>query len=117
MYWALAIIMVITVFSQYEIIGDFSQQVFQKFFTSQAGNFSMLRVLMVIFIIVGLFSLLDKLEAQSPELQLLKRKCFHGHLAGTDCIRYIKHKGLFIFHPHIDLWGLYLYSTYMDFSL
>src|SRR5205085_4539725 len=37
---SLVVIMLITVFSQYDLIGNFSKELFTKFFTSRTGSFS-----------------------------------------------------------------------------
>lgn len=112
----LVIIMLITVFSQYEIVGDFSAQIFQKFFTSRAGDFSMMRVLMVVFIILGFLILVIWMFRRLSHLNFVAKtkNVFMGIWQGLISIRYIKHKGLFILHS-ILIWALYLYSTYMGF--
>src|SRR5437870_4428713 len=50
---SLAVVLMITIFSQYEIIGAFSKELFTKFFTSRTGNFSLVKVGVVVLILLS----------------------------------------------------------------
>ena len=50
---SLIVIMVITVFSQYNLIGGFAKELFTKFFTSRTGNFSLFKVGVFVLILVS----------------------------------------------------------------
>jgi hypothetical protein len=108
--------MAITVLSQYQLIGDFTSELFRKFFSSQSGSFSSTRVAIVLLILcafviffVWMFKRLSHLPIVSKT-----RNIFLGIWEGLISIRYIKQKKLFILHS-ILIWALYLYSTYMGF--
>lgn len=113
---SLIVVMLITVFSQYDVIGNFSAEIFRKFFVSQTGSFSMLKVVIALAIIVSFFVLIIWMFRKLNHLPFVTktRNVFMGIWQGLISIRYIKHKGLFILHS-ILIWGLYLLSTYMGF--
>src|SRR5690349_8743430 len=50
---SLVVIMIITVFSQYDIIGNFSRDLFTKFFTSRTGSFSLSKVGIFVLILTS----------------------------------------------------------------
>lgn len=112
---SLAVIMLITVLSQYELVGHFATEIFRKFFSSD-GSFSFIRIGIIILIVLGFIILFIWLFKRLSHLSFVSktRNIFMGILEGLASIRYIKHKGLFIFHS-ISIWGLYLLSTWMGF--
>ncbi len=113
---SLIIIMLITIFSQYSIIGHFSEEIFSRFFTSKAGTFSLLKVLMVLLILFGFLILIAWAFRRLNHLAIVSKtkNVFKGIWQGLISIRYIKNKGLFILQS-VLIWSLYLYSTYMGF--
>jgi uncharacterized protein (TIRG00374 family) len=113
---SLAVIMLITVFSQYQIIGEFAGEIFKKFFTSRTGNFSVYKVSIVLAILLSFVILFVWMFKKLSHLAIVNRtkNIFWGVWQGLISIRYIRNKGLFIFYS-IVIWGLYLYSTYMGF--
>ena len=113
---SLVVIMVITVFSQYDLIGNFSRELFTKFFTSRTGSFSMYRVAISILILISFVLLFIWLFRRLSHLAIVikTKNIFLGIWQGLTSIRYIKHKGAFFFHS-VMIWALYLYSTYMGF--
>lgn len=113
---SLIIIMLITIFSQYSVIGHFSEQIFSRFFTSKTGSFSILKVLMVLLILFAFLILIIWTFRKLNHLPFVAKtkNVFIGIWQGLISIRYIKNKGLFILQS-VLIWGLYLYSTYMGF--
>jgi uncharacterized protein (TIRG00374 family) len=113
---SLAVIMLITVFSQYQTIGEFAAEIFRKFFSSKSGNFSLYRVGIVLLVITSFIVLFIWLFKRLSHLKIISRtkNIFRGVLEGLISIRYIKNKGLFILYS-VFIWALYLYSTYMGF--
>jgi hypothetical protein len=113
---SLIIIMLITVFSQYDIVGNFSAEIFRKFFVSKTGSYSMLKVIIALAIIVSFFVLMIWMFRKLNHLPFVSktRSIFIGIWQGLISIRYIKQKWLFILHS-VLIWGLYLLSTYMGF--
>lgn len=113
---SLAVIMLITVFTQYQLIGAFTTELFRKFFSSQSGNFSLAKVGITVMILASFVLLFVWLFRKLNHLPFVSKtkNIFTGIWEGLISIRFIKHKWLFIFHS-IVIWALYLYSTYMGF--
>lgn len=113
---SLVVVMLITVFSQYDMIGDFSKEIFTKFFSSKSGGFSMVRVGVLLLIIASFIVFVIWIFRRLSHLAIVikTRNIFLGIWQGLTSIRHIKHKGTFIVHS-IIIWALYLYSTYMGF--
>ena len=112
----LAIILLVTIFSQYDVIGFFASETFKKFFTSKTGDVSMLKTgvaLLIIISFIVLFLWIFKKLNHLPFVAKTKN-VFRGIWQGLISVRYIKNKGLFIFYSAC-IWALYLYSTYMGF--
>jgi uncharacterized protein (TIRG00374 family) len=112
----LAVVLLITIFSQYDIIGSFASKTFRNFFTSKTGDVSMLKtgtVLLVIIAFIVLFFWLLKKLSHLPFVAKTKN-VFRGIWQGLISIRYIENKGLFIFYS-AAIWAMYLCSTYMGF--
>lgn len=112
---SLAVVLLITVLSQYELIGTFSAEIFRKFF-SQDGTFSTLRVLMVLLIITAFVIFFIWMFTRLSHLTFVSKTkdIFKGIWEGLISIRFIKNKALFVLHS-VLIWVLYLYSTYMGF--
>ena len=113
---SLAVIMMITVFSQYELIGDFSKELFRKFFSSRSGNFSLSKVGVFVLIFVSFILLFIWIFRKLSHLAIVikTKNIFMGIWLGLTSIRHIKHKFTFFVHS-VLIWALYLYSTYMGF--
>lgn len=112
----LVVIMLITIFSQYDIVGDFSSQIFRRFFSSQTGTFSTTKVTIVLAVIAGFVLLSVWMFRRLSHLTIVAktRDIFIGIWQGLISIRFIRQKGLFTLYS-ILIWALYLYSTYMGF--
>jgi len=113
---SLVVIMFITVFSQYELIGGFSKDLFTKFFTSRTGSFSVMKVGIFVLILVSFIVLFIWVFRRLSHLAIVikTKNIFLGIWQGLTSIRYIKRKGAFFLHS-VLIWALYLYSTYMGF--
>ncbi len=113
---SLGIVLLITVFSQYELVGHFAAEIFRKFFSSQSGSFSLLKVGIVLLVVIAFILLFVWLFKRLNHLTFVSRtrNIFRGIWEGLVSIRYIRQKTTFILYSVI-IWGLYLYSTYMGF--
>jgi uncharacterized membrane protein YbhN (UPF0104 family) len=113
---SLVVIMAITVFSQYDLIGIFSRDLFTKFFTSRTGNFSLYKVGVFVLILASFILLFIWIFRRLSHLAIVikTKNIFLGIWQGLTSIRLIKHKGAF-FLQSVLIWALYLYSTYMGF--
>jgi uncharacterized protein (TIRG00374 family) len=112
----LVVIMLITVFSQYQLVGKFSAEIFRKFFSSQAGSLSLVKVGAVIIIVIAFVIFFIWMFKRLSHLPIVSKtkNIFLGVWEGLISIRYIRNKGLFIVHS-VLIWSLYLLSTYMGF--
>ncbi len=112
----LLLVLLITIFSQYEIVGAFAAQAFRNFFTSKTGDVSMLKTVSALLIIASFILLFIWMFKRLGHLPFIAktRNVFRGIWQGLISIRYIQNKGLFILYS-ILIWALYLYSTYMGF--
>lgn len=113
---SLAVILMITIFSQYDVIGDFSKELFTKFFTSKSGGFSLTKVGGSLLILGSFIILLIWVFQRLSHLAIVikTKNIFLGIWQGLTSIRHIKNKGAFFIYS-VLIWGLYLYSTYMGF--
>ena len=113
---SLIIILLITIFSQYDTIGNFSAGIFSNFFASKTGSFSMLKVVIVLAIISFIVLIIWMLRKLShlPFIGKNLEKCFPRHLAGTDQHPLYQTQRI-IYFPFCSYMGLYLLSTYMGF--
>jgi uncharacterized membrane protein YbhN (UPF0104 family) len=113
---SLGVILLITIFSQYELIGGFSRELFTKFFTSKTGSFSLGKVGIFLLILASFILLFIWVFRRLSHLAIVikTKNIFLGIWQGLTSIRYIKRKGLFVFYS-VLIWTLYLYSTYMGF--
>jgi uncharacterized protein (TIRG00374 family) len=113
---SLAVVLFITIFSQYDIIGAFSKELFTKFFTSRTGSFSLLKVGVFVLILLSFILLSIWIFRRLSHLAIVikTKNIFYGIWQGLISIRYIKNKGAF-FIQSVLIWALYLYSTYMGF--
>jgi hypothetical protein len=112
----LVVVLLITIFSQYDLIGSFASETFKNFFTSKTGDISVLKTGAVLLIIVSFIVLFVWLLKKLSHLPFVAKTkdVFRGIWLGLISIRYIKNKALFVFYSAV-IWALYLYSTYMGF--
>jgi uncharacterized protein (TIRG00374 family) len=113
---SLVVIMLITVFSQYDLIGNFSKELFTKFFTSRTGSFSAYKAGIFLLILISFLLLFYWVFRRLSHLAIVikTKNIFKGIWQGLTSIRFIKQKGLFFLYS-VVIWALYLYSTYMGF--
>ena len=108
----LALVFLIALLFQGHIIGDFVGSLFGNFFKDQSGETSFTKIIIAaggffLFLIV-VYLLLKRfghIDAVSKVKNVLK-----GILHGLQSIRFIRHKGWFVFHT-VLIWVLYLLST------
>ena len=113
---SLAVTLLITVLSQYELIGGFASEIFQTYFSSRTGKFSGLKVSIVVLVLISFVVFSVWMFKRLSHLTIISKTkdIFFGIWQGLISIRNIKNKWLFILHS-IVIWLLYLYSTYMGF--
>ncbi|MEO8583206.1 MAG: lysylphosphatidylglycerol synthase transmembrane domain-containing protein [Flavitalea sp.] len=112
----LLVVLLITIFSQYDVIGGFAAEAFKNFFTSRTGDISLFKAGTMLLIILSFIVLTIWLLKKLNHLPFISKTkdVFRGIFQGLISIRYIKNKGWFLLQS-ILIWTLYLYSTYMGF--
>ncbi|MBD0331953.1 MAG: flippase-like domain-containing protein [Chitinophagaceae bacterium] len=109
---SLVIVFALALLFQGHIIGEYTASIFGDFFRDRTGHISTTKILiffsaLITFLLVVYFLLkrFGHIDAVAKIKNAIK-----GILHGLGTIRYIKHKGLFIFHT-VFIWALYLFST------
>lgn len=113
---SLLVIFFITIFIQYDIIGDFTARTLGSFFSSGAGGLSMVKVGIAIGVVILLVAVTVFILKKYREHKLIIkiRTIMKGIWQGLISVRYIRNKGLFFLYTAL-IWALYLLSTYMGF--
>lgn len=113
---SLIVVMLIAIFTQYDLIGNFASKSFGAFFHSRTGDFSSFKLLIVLLVIALTVFVIYFLLKRLRHLSFIKKikGVLLGIWQGLISIRYIKNKGLFLLHS-VMIWALYLLSTYMGF--
>jgi len=108
----LGIVFVLALIFQGEVIGDFMLGSFSNFFSDKTGHLSVLKVIIYpaafLLALVLFYFALKKLGHINIIVQL--KKIIKGVIHGLKSIRYIRQKGLFLFHS-LFIWVMYLLST------
>lgn len=108
----LGVVFVASLFLQSEIIGDFVSSLFGNFFKNKAGQTSPQKIVLyagALLVLIGLGYFLLKRFGHIDAVGKV-RTVVNGVLHGLASIRFIKHKGWFVFHT-VLIWSLYLLST------
>ena len=108
----LGIVFLLALVFEGHIIGDFVASLFGNFFKNQAGETSFTKVLVYLGGLFGIFLVVYFLLKRFGHIDAIGKlkNILKGILNGLQSIRYIKHKGWFLFHT-ILIWALYLLST------
>jgi uncharacterized membrane protein YbhN (UPF0104 family) len=83
-----------------------------SFFQDQSGHTSIKKIIIVLVAVVGFFSILYLVLKRFGHIDAVGKikEVIKGMLHGLGSIRFVQHKGLFIFHT-VLIWVLYLVST------
>lgn len=113
---SLLVVFLITIFIQYDVIGEFSSGIFSNFFKSKSGHFSLTKIAIVLAALAAIIFLVRFLLRRFAHIRFIEkvRKVIHGIWQGLISVRYIRNKGLFFLHTFV-IWAGYLLSTYMGF--
>jgi len=109
---SLLIVFIAAIIFQGHVIGDFVFNAFGKFFTDKTGHTSIVKLLIGLSGILFFFLILYFILKRFGHIDAIAKikNVLRGILHGLSSIRFIKHKGLFLFHS-ILIWVLYLTST------
>ena len=108
----LIVVFVTALIFQGHVIGDYVSHSIGKFFVDRSGHASIRKIVIVLGSIILFFTILYVLLKRFGHIDAVAKikNVIKGILHGLSSIRFIKHKGLFIFHT-IFIWTLYLAST------
>lgn len=97
---------------QGDIIGAYLKAKLGVFFNDKAGHLSTEKLLIAVGIFIAVIGLIYFLLKRFGHIDAVGKvkNVLHGIWHGLNSIRFIKNKGLFIFHTFF-IWGLYLAST------
>lgn len=113
---SLIIVLSLTIGIQYDLIGQYANDMLGSIFHNKAGNVSYVRILLTLGIIAFVLFMIGLLLKRLAHFSFVhKIKSFiKGILQGLTSVKNIKNKGWFFFHT-VLIWVLYLLSTYMGF--
>jgi uncharacterized protein (TIRG00374 family) len=111
---SLILVFILALILQGHVIGEYVMNSFGKFFTDRTGHASMKKIGIALLLIIVFFSLLYLLLKRFGHIDAVAKikSVIKGILHGLSSIRFIKHKGLFLFYS-VFIWALYLASTTM----
>ena len=108
----LLVVFFLALLFQWDVIGDFTINLFGNFFSDKAGKTSPVKV--VLFLVIGVFILLAFyiILKRFGHIDIIAKvkKIIIGILHGLNSIRLVKQKVLFLLYT-VAIWGLYLLST------
>jgi hypothetical protein len=109
---SLIIVFILALLFQGHVIGDYVSHSFGKFFVDKTGHASVQKIMIALGIIIVFFSILYFLLKRFGHIDAVAKikHVIKGILHGLSSIKFIKHKGIFLFHS-VLIWALYLAST------
>ncbi len=111
---SLGLVFMLALVSQFDVVGEFAQQIYAQVFESSKGHISWLRISIFLVIILTIFFVIKHWFNQFSHLQLviMVKKILWGIWEGLISIRNLKNKGLFVLYT-ILIWALYIGGTWV----
>src|SRR5690606_19973223 len=108
----LLIVFIFALWSEGEVIGEYTKSLFQSFFSDKAGDISVLRIAIFFISIVAVITLISFMLKKFGHLDFIAKikNVIYGIWLGLNSFRYIKNKMAFLFHT-IFIWAMYLLSS------
>jgi glycosyltransferase 2 family protein len=108
----LGVLMVITIVTQTDLIGNFMLNLADDTFGEKARSISVTKVLILVGILVFLAGMMIYIFRKFSHVSFIVkiRKIIAGVWQGLTSVRFVKHKGWFIFHT-VFIWSMYLASV------
>jgi glycosyltransferase 2 family protein len=112
----LLLIIVITVFLQINLVGDFLSFELRKFFVTKSGNFQTGKILAVIGILAAIIILFRFILHKYQHIVIIDkiRGIIRGIWEGLTSVKLVKRKTAFFLHT-IFIWAMYLMSIRVGF--
>jgi hypothetical protein len=108
----LLIVFVLALIFQGDIFGKMMTDLLKKFFHDKTGNLSAQKLLIALGIFIAVLLLFYFILKKFGHIDIIARikKAIKNILHGLSSIRYLEHKGLFIFHSFL-IWSMYLLAS------
>ncbi len=112
----LVIVLIITIFTQIDVIGSFAGDILNQIFTGGTGEFNYARLLVTLGVLAAIGTGSWYALQRFSHIGFIQkiRTVASGIWAGLTSVRYVKKKGWFFFHTAL-IWFLYLASIRIGF--
>ena len=113
----LVIVLVITVFSQLDIIGHFASATLRAIVFDSSGRFNFTKLALAIVIPLLMLLVIRFLLHRFAHVHVIQKikLLLKGIWQGLTSVRHVQHKGLFFFHTAL-IWVCYLMSIWIGFK-
>ncbi len=113
---SLGIVFLLAMITQYDVVGEFGSQLLKELFENSTGQFSWVRLFIVLGILLAIIIAIRVWFKQFAHLQvvILFKKILKGIWEGLSSIKNLQQKGLFIFYS-VMIWLLYILGTWVGF--
>jgi uncharacterized protein (TIRG00374 family) len=111
---SLGIVFLLAMVSQYDVVGEFGSQLLKQLFENSTGQFSWLRLGIVLAVIVVVIVAIRVWFKQFAHLRvvIIVKKILKGIWEGLSSVKKLQQKGLFIFYS-VMIWLLYVVGTWV----
>jgi len=99
---------------QYDIVGEYAQEVITELFKTKTGNFSTNKIIIAVAVVIVIAIALKVWFKQFAHLKIVIaiKKILKGIWEGLSSIKNVQQKGLFIFYS-ASIWALYIGGTWV----
>jgi len=111
---SLGIVFAIALVSQFEIIGEYANQLIASVFANKSGSISTAKVLLVLLATIILLAIIRIIFKKYNKFMLIQKinNVLKGIWEGLTSIQHLQQKGLFILYS-VAIWGLYILGTWV----
>ena len=111
---SLAIVFMLALISQFDVVGEFGSQLFEQLFKNKTGSFSAMKLGIVLGILITIIIAIKVWFNYFAHLQIVifAKKILNGIWEGLSSIKKLKQKKLFIFYS-VAIWSLYIAGTWV----
>ena len=108
----LVLVFAITIFSQIDVIGDYSLALLQNLFSSRGGGFSKVKIVILLAVVLIVLFVSWFILKRFKHIGFIGkiRTIIKGIWQGLTSVRFVKKKGWFFFHTAF-IWFMYLLSV------
>jgi uncharacterized protein (TIRG00374 family) len=111
---SLGIVFLLALISQFDVVGEFGSQLFEQLFKNKTGNFSVMKLGIVLGILTTIIIAIKVWFNYFAHLQIVifAKRILNGIWEGLSSIKKLKQKKLFIFYS-VAIWSLYIAGTWV----